>query len=238
MPPPDLPSMPPLTFAEGPNAAKQRRGAAGAHRTPVDVAGVPRAYDLHAGGMLRKPIVDPTEPDEAMRGYPLTRATTENGRWEYTLYDGGAHTLSSTPSIPSVGRRCASISTCSTGIRTSATSASGPSRAGRSRSTTAVHRPRDPPRHVASTPAVTGARAGEPARAARPRRPDRPDGVPRTGHRRERGCTGTRPPDRLARAVRGRRWEPRCARCPRARRGRPSRPRFNDSSRPQAARRK
>ena len=48
-----------------------------------------RAYDLHAGRMLPKPIVDPTEPDEAMRGYPLTRATTRNGRWEYTLYDGG-----------------------------------------------------------------------------------------------------------------------------------------------------
>jgi hypothetical protein len=44
-----------------------------------------RAYDLHAGRMLPKPIVDPTEPDEAMRGYPTTR----NGRWEYTLYDGG-----------------------------------------------------------------------------------------------------------------------------------------------------
>lgn len=48
-----------------------------------------RAYDLRADRMLPKPIVDPTEPDEAMRGFALTRATTENGRWEYTLYDGG-----------------------------------------------------------------------------------------------------------------------------------------------------
>ena len=48
-----------------------------------------RAYDLRAGRMLPEPIVDPTEPDEAMRGYPLTRATTRDGRWEYTLYDGG-----------------------------------------------------------------------------------------------------------------------------------------------------
>ena len=48
-----------------------------------------RAYNLHAGRMLPEPIVDPTEPDEAMRGYPLTRATTPDGRWEYTLYDGG-----------------------------------------------------------------------------------------------------------------------------------------------------
>lgn len=48
-----------------------------------------RAYDLRAGRMLPGPIVDPREPDEAMRGYPLTRATSTNGRWEYTLYDGG-----------------------------------------------------------------------------------------------------------------------------------------------------
>ena len=48
-----------------------------------------RAYDLRAGRMLPTPIVDPREPDEAMRGFPLTRATSANGRWEYTLYDGG-----------------------------------------------------------------------------------------------------------------------------------------------------
>ena len=47
-----------------------------------------RAYDLRAGRMLPEPIVDPREPDEAMRGYPLTRATSADGRWEYTLYDG------------------------------------------------------------------------------------------------------------------------------------------------------
>jgi hypothetical protein len=48
-----------------------------------------RAYDLRAGRMLPEPVVDPREADEAMRGYPLTRATTVDGRWEYTLYDGG-----------------------------------------------------------------------------------------------------------------------------------------------------
>jgi hypothetical protein len=51
-----------------------------------------RAYDLRAGRMLSEPIVDPHEPDEAMRGYPITRATGPHGRWEYTLYDGaGSH---------------------------------------------------------------------------------------------------------------------------------------------------
>ena len=41
------------------------------------------------GRLLREPIVDPSEPDEAMRGYPITRETSADGRWEYTLYDGG-----------------------------------------------------------------------------------------------------------------------------------------------------
>ncbi|MGH2926295.1 MAG: hypothetical protein ACRDK1_10040 [Solirubrobacterales bacterium] len=49
-----------------------------------------RAYDVAAGELIAKPIVDPNEenPDE-MRGYPLTRATSPDGRWAYTLYDGG-----------------------------------------------------------------------------------------------------------------------------------------------------
>lgn len=49
-----------------------------------------RAYDATAGRLLAKPIVDPNEenPDE-MRGYPLTRTVSPDGRWAYTLYDGG-----------------------------------------------------------------------------------------------------------------------------------------------------
>ncbi len=49
-----------------------------------------RAYDVAAGQLLAKPIVDPNgeNPDE-MRGYPLTRAVSPDGRWAYTLYDGG-----------------------------------------------------------------------------------------------------------------------------------------------------
>jgi hypothetical protein len=47
-----------------------------------------RAYDLGAGRLLPKPIVDPHEAGEAMRGAPITRATSPDGRWAYTLYDG------------------------------------------------------------------------------------------------------------------------------------------------------
>ena len=51
-----------------------------------------RAFDLRRGRLLRAPIVDPREPDERMRGFPITRATSPDGRWAYTLYDGaGAH---------------------------------------------------------------------------------------------------------------------------------------------------
>lgn len=50
-----------------------------------------RAYDLAAGRLLREPVVDPSEPDEPMRGLPVTRTTGPGGRWEYTLYAGGDH---------------------------------------------------------------------------------------------------------------------------------------------------
>jgi hypothetical protein len=50
-----------------------------------------RAYDLRAGRLLPEPVVDPSEPDEPMRGVPVTRVTGPGGRWEYTLYTGGEH---------------------------------------------------------------------------------------------------------------------------------------------------
>jgi hypothetical protein len=46
-----------------------------------------RAYDLRAGRLLPKPVVDPTEPGERMGGFPVTRAWSPDGRWAYTLYD-------------------------------------------------------------------------------------------------------------------------------------------------------
>ena len=48
-----------------------------------------RAYDTVRGRLIPGPIIDPREPDEAMRGFPLTRTTSADGRWAYTLYDGG-----------------------------------------------------------------------------------------------------------------------------------------------------
>lgn len=51
-----------------------------------------RAYDLRHGRLLPKPVVDPQEHQNAMRGAPITRATSPDGRWAYTLYDGAAGT--------------------------------------------------------------------------------------------------------------------------------------------------
>jgi hypothetical protein len=46
-----------------------------------------RAYDRERERLLPDRIVDPDEPDEAMTGWPLTRAVSPDGRWAYTLYN-------------------------------------------------------------------------------------------------------------------------------------------------------
>jgi hypothetical protein len=49
------------------------------------------AVDLRSGRLESRPIVDPREPDEQMNGHPLTRATSSDGRWAYTFYEGSEH---------------------------------------------------------------------------------------------------------------------------------------------------
>jgi hypothetical protein len=51
-----------------------------------------RAYDVRAGRLLAKAISDPRERGDKMRGNPLTRVGSSDGRWAYTLYDGGGAT--------------------------------------------------------------------------------------------------------------------------------------------------
>jgi hypothetical protein len=51
-----------------------------------------RAYDLQRGRLLHAPVVDPRERGEKMRGNPLSRALSPDGRWAYTLYDGAGGT--------------------------------------------------------------------------------------------------------------------------------------------------
>jgi hypothetical protein len=48
-----------------------------------------RAYDLERQRLLPGAIVDRTEPNDVMRGYPVRRVTSPGGVWVYTLYGGG-----------------------------------------------------------------------------------------------------------------------------------------------------
>ena len=50
-----------------------------------------RAYDVKARALVAKPIVDPRDAAEKMRGNPLSRVMSPDGRIAYTLYDGGGH---------------------------------------------------------------------------------------------------------------------------------------------------
>src|SRR5439155_1595266 len=43
-----------------------------------------RAYDVPGHHLVAAPVVDPRERDEAMRGLPMTRAVSADGRWAYT----------------------------------------------------------------------------------------------------------------------------------------------------------
>jgi hypothetical protein len=45
-----------------------------------------RAYDVPAGRLVPGAIVDGRVGEKLMRGQPVTRATSLDGRWEYTLY--------------------------------------------------------------------------------------------------------------------------------------------------------
>ena len=51
-----------------------------------------RAYDLRTGRLLGRPVTDPREPGDKMRGSPITRVSSAGGRWAYTLYDGAGAT--------------------------------------------------------------------------------------------------------------------------------------------------
>jgi len=47
-----------------------------------------RAYDVRSGRLVHERIVDPRDREQ-MHGQPLSRTMSPDGRWAYTLYDGG-----------------------------------------------------------------------------------------------------------------------------------------------------
>jgi hypothetical protein len=50
-----------------------------------------RAYDMRAGKLLAKPVIDRREWETVMRGSPMSRLASPGGTWVYTLYGGGKH---------------------------------------------------------------------------------------------------------------------------------------------------
>jgi hypothetical protein len=50
-----------------------------------------RAYDLESAALRPGIVSDPDEEADEMYGYALSRVTTANGRWPYTLYLGREH---------------------------------------------------------------------------------------------------------------------------------------------------
>lgn len=52
-----------------------------------------RAYDLHADQMLAKPVTDKRESETAMQGAPVSRVTSGDRSWAYTLYGGSNKTF-------------------------------------------------------------------------------------------------------------------------------------------------
>jgi hypothetical protein len=50
-----------------------------------------RIYDLEAGRLLEGALVDRLEKEATMRGQPVTRTTSPDGRWAYTLYGRQKH---------------------------------------------------------------------------------------------------------------------------------------------------
>ncbi len=167
-----------------------------------------RAYDLRVGRMLPEPIVDPTEPDEAMRGYALTRATTGNGRWEYTLYDGGgSHPF--VHALDTVGRKalCLDLDVLE-GDSNLGNLTLQPDPGGQItvhyRGTPMAFIDRETRQvDVTAAPGLPAARARDPRRPSPPRRPARTDGVPGAHDPRERRGARPRTPQQRRRAARG-----------------------------------
>jgi hypothetical protein len=50
-----------------------------------------RVLDAATGKLQPQSIVDPRDPGEKMNGDPLTRTSSPDGRWAYTLYSGTEH---------------------------------------------------------------------------------------------------------------------------------------------------
>ena len=81
----------------------------------VSLASLPvyqvRALDAVTGRLVRRPIVDPHDRGEPMRGDPVTRAIGPGGRWDYTLYDDNGGSFIHALDTASLTARCVDLPT-------------------------------------------------------------------------------------------------------------------------------
>jgi hypothetical protein len=66
-----------------------------------------RALDTATGALAAQDITDKRNPGEQMGGLPVTRTTSRDGRWFYTLYSGGSESF--IHALDTVGRTAACI---------------------------------------------------------------------------------------------------------------------------------
>jgi hypothetical protein len=50
-----------------------------------------RAYNMRTQRLYKRPVVDPNESGEDMYGIPVSRESSRDGRWHYTLYEAPGH---------------------------------------------------------------------------------------------------------------------------------------------------
>jgi hypothetical protein len=70
-----------------------------------------RALSARAGKLLRRDIVDPHDRGEAMRGQPISRVSSSDGRWAYTLYDGNGRPFVHALDTARLTARCINVAT-------------------------------------------------------------------------------------------------------------------------------
>ena len=67
-----------------------------------------RAYDVKKGELVKRVIADKRQRDWNMNGYPVARATTQNGHWVYTLYSN-ANNYPFVHALDTIGRTAVCI---------------------------------------------------------------------------------------------------------------------------------
>jgi hypothetical protein len=66
-----------------------------------------RAYNMRTHRLYKRPVVDPNESSEGMYGIPVSRVSSRDGRWHYTLYEAREHPF--VHALDTVGRTAVCI---------------------------------------------------------------------------------------------------------------------------------